>query len=67
MSPAATRRFRVRLMVGRTLTRSIKAADEATAIAIGEYLFREFFDRHFNSDLEEILDGDAELDEEASS
>ena len=54
-------------MVGRTLTRSIQAADETTAVAIAEFLFCEFHDRHFDSAFEEIMDGDATLEEEAAS
>ena len=66
MSPAATRRFIVQLMVGRTLTRSIHAADEAAAIAIAEFLFREFMHREFDATGEEIIDSCADCDEAAS-
>lgn len=54
MSPLP--RFKVNLMIGRTLTLELDARDMPTAEAIAEYMWLRFGDRHFDSGPEEICD-----------
>jgi hypothetical protein len=53
MSP---HRFRVELMLGRTLSKPIDAPDEATAMAIAEFLYKEYGDRAFEDSGESLID-----------
>ena len=53
MSP---HRFWVELVLGRSLRRGIEAPDESTAVAIAEYLYREYGDRAFEDSGESIID-----------
>lgn len=67
MSPAATRRFRVTLLVGRKLTRGhIEAADETAAMEIAQVLFSHFSDRPFIATGEDVIDCSVEPEEVAS-
>lgn len=54
MSPR--RRFRVVLLVGRTLSREIDAASEDLALTIAEYLYTAFGDRDFMPSSEDMVD-----------
>lgn len=60
MSPAASRRFRVTLMVSRHLTREIDATSEGHALIIAEYLYNEGYSSFFQSTPENMVDSFAE-------
>lgn len=54
MSPLP--RFKVNVMIGRTLTLELTARDMQTAEDIAQYLWQCFGDRHFCAGPEEIYD-----------
>lgn len=60
MSPAASRRFRVTLLVARHLTRDIDATTEENALIIAEYLFTAGYSCFFQSTPEDMADAFAE-------
>jgi hypothetical protein len=64
---SALPRFEVRLMVGRTLYRSLEARDQQAAEDIALFLYREQRDRSFLDEGEEIMGCDINLCGEATS
>ncbi len=53
---SAPLRYRVTIMVGRTLGIEIPARDERAAEDIATYLYERFGDRFFSSDAEQLAD-----------
>lgn len=60
MSPAASRRFRVTLLVARHLTYEMDAACEEHAVLVAESLFKQGYGSYFHEASEDVVDAFAE-------